>query len=146
MHSILFLASPKVLVSFNFKKWVYLIHLYTVGRTFRRGFPNGIIVERGSIGSTSMSRDDLNKLPCKTCGYSYNFFAYINFPCCLWNLQEICSCWNVCECDLVQVATTISIWIRGCLLLHLVMVPRRMRDAFNSTLTHTMCKMEGVLG
>ena len=41
-----------------------LIHVCIVGRSFRRGFPNGNIDERGSTGSTSMSRDDLEKLPC----------------------------------------------------------------------------------
>uniref|UniRef100_A0A5B6YID6 Putative RING-H2 finger protein ATL56-like n=1 Tax=Davidia involucrata TaxID=16924 RepID=A0A5B6YID6_DAVIN len=38
-----------------------LIHVCLVGRAFRRGFGNGSMVERGS---TSMSRDDLEKLPC----------------------------------------------------------------------------------
>jgi E3 ubiquitin-protein ligase RNF13 len=41
-----------------------LIHICIVGRVFRRGFSNGTMVERGWIGSTSMSRDDLDKLPC----------------------------------------------------------------------------------
>lgn len=41
-----------------------LIHVCIVGRAFRRGFSNGTMVERGSAGSTSMSRDDLDKLPC----------------------------------------------------------------------------------
>ena len=41
-----------------------LIHVCIVGRASRRGFSNGTTVERGSAGSTSMSRDDLDKLPC----------------------------------------------------------------------------------
>jgi E3 ubiquitin-protein ligase RNF13 len=41
-----------------------LIHICIVGRVFRRGFSNGTMVERGRTGSTSMSRDDLDKLPC----------------------------------------------------------------------------------
>ncbi|KAH7577378.1 hypothetical protein JRO89_XS01G0242300 [Xanthoceras sorbifolium] len=40
------------------------IHICVVARTFRRGFSNGRMGERGSIGSTSMSRDDVEKLPC----------------------------------------------------------------------------------
>jgi E3 ubiquitin-protein ligase RNF13 len=41
-----------------------LIHVCIVGRASRRGFFNGTMVERGSAGSTSMSREDLDKLPC----------------------------------------------------------------------------------
>ncbi|XP_018822968.2 RING-H2 finger protein ATL74-like isoform X1 [Juglans regia] len=43
-----------------------LIHVCIVGRAFSRGFPEGThVVERSSNGScTSMSRDDINKLPC----------------------------------------------------------------------------------
>lgn len=44
-----------------------LIHICVVGRALRRELANNNnnnIVERSSIGSTSMSRDDLEKLPC----------------------------------------------------------------------------------
>ncbi|KAG2714497.1 hypothetical protein I3760_03G030000 [Carya illinoinensis] len=41
-----------------------LIHVCIVGMAYGRGFPQGTIVERSSTGSTSMSRDDINKLPC----------------------------------------------------------------------------------
>ncbi|KAK9271584.1 hypothetical protein L1049_001945 [Liquidambar formosana] len=42
-----------------------LIHACIVGRAFRRGFGNGTIVEGDGTGSlTSMSRNDLEKLPC----------------------------------------------------------------------------------
>lgn len=41
-----------------------LIHACIVGTAFRRGFSNGTMVERGSAGSASMSRQDLDKLPC----------------------------------------------------------------------------------
>ncbi|KAJ0112682.1 hypothetical protein Patl1_02717 [Pistacia atlantica] len=40
------------------------IHICVVGRTFRRGFGNGGNVDGGSNGSMSMSRDDIEKLPC----------------------------------------------------------------------------------
>ncbi|KAH6774447.1 hypothetical protein C2S52_002594 [Perilla frutescens var. hirtella] len=43
-----------------------LIHVCIVGRTMRNGLSerNTNIVERGSLGSSSMSRDDIEKLPC----------------------------------------------------------------------------------
>ncbi|XP_022854158.1 RING-H2 finger protein ATL56-like [Olea europaea var. sylvestris] len=43
-----------------------LIHVCIVGRSFRRGFSgrNTDVVERGSFGSTSMSQEDIEKLPC----------------------------------------------------------------------------------
>lgn len=44
-----------------------LIHVCIVGRTLRRGLRerNHVnMVERGSFGSTSMSQDDIEKLPC----------------------------------------------------------------------------------
>ncbi|KAL2532190.1 RING-H2 finger protein ATL56-like [Abeliophyllum distichum] len=43
-----------------------LIHVCIVGRSIRRGFSerNTDVVERGSFGSTSMSQDDIEKLPC----------------------------------------------------------------------------------
>ncbi|KAA8530253.1 hypothetical protein F0562_004962 [Nyssa sinensis] len=41
-----------------------LIHVCIVGRAFSRGFDDSIMVERRSFGSTSMSQDDLEKLPC----------------------------------------------------------------------------------
>ncbi|GFP99716.1 RING-H2 finger protein atl52 [Phtheirospermum japonicum] len=43
-----------------------LIHVCIVGRTLRRGLManNFNRVERGSFGSTSMSQDDIEKLPC----------------------------------------------------------------------------------
>ncbi|KAI3452409.1 hypothetical protein Pfo_009074 [Paulownia fortunei] len=43
-----------------------LIHVCIVGRTLRRGLSdrNVNVVERGSFGSTSMSQDDIEKLPC----------------------------------------------------------------------------------
>lgn len=44
------------------------IHVCIVARTFRAGLirnnVGGVMVERSSIGSTSMSRDDVEKLPC----------------------------------------------------------------------------------
>ncbi|KAJ4729186.1 RING-H2 finger protein ATL56-like [Melia azedarach] len=41
------------------------IHVCIVARAFRRGFANGgAMVERSSNGSTSMSRDEVEKLPC----------------------------------------------------------------------------------
>ncbi|EXC31620.1 RING-H2 finger protein ATL47 [Morus notabilis] len=46
------------------------VHVCIVGRAFRRGFGNvSVAMERGSngsdiTGSTSMSKDDLEKLPC----------------------------------------------------------------------------------
>lgn len=41
-----------------------LIHVYVTGRIIRGGLVNSTMVERGSFGSTSMSQDDLEKLPC----------------------------------------------------------------------------------
>ncbi|RVX08753.1 putative RING-H2 finger protein ATL49 [Vitis vinifera] len=41
-----------------------IIHVCIVGRAFRGGFGNGRMVERGNPRSTSMSLDDLDKLPC----------------------------------------------------------------------------------
>ncbi|XP_057983192.1 E3 ubiquitin-protein ligase ATL23-like [Malania oleifera] len=41
-----------------------LIHVCIVGRAFRRGSGNITMVERVSTGSRSMSRDDIEKLPC----------------------------------------------------------------------------------
>lgn len=46
-----------------------VIHFCIVGRAFRRGFgsnnsSNNMLVERGGLRSTSMSREDLEKLPC----------------------------------------------------------------------------------
>jgi E3 ubiquitin-protein ligase RNF13 len=42
-----------------------LIHVCIVGRSFRRGLPNGTMVDqRGSTGNASLSKDDLDKLPC----------------------------------------------------------------------------------
>ncbi|XP_038714990.1 RING-H2 finger protein ATL74-like [Tripterygium wilfordii] len=44
---------------------VVLIHVCIVGRVFRRGFVEaGARLERGSTGGSSMSRNDLEKLPC----------------------------------------------------------------------------------
>ncbi|XAR51850.1 hypothetical protein NMG60_11006612 [Bertholletia excelsa] len=41
-----------------------LIHICIVGRAFRRGFRgDNNTIERGSFGSTSMSQDDIEKLP-----------------------------------------------------------------------------------
>ena len=40
------------------------IHVCIVGRAFRRGFGNVSVLERDNNGSTSMSKDDLEKLPC----------------------------------------------------------------------------------
>ncbi|KZV36136.1 hypothetical protein F511_20268 [Dorcoceras hygrometricum] len=40
-----------------------LIRVCIVGRMLRRGEPNGM-VERGGFGSTSMSQEDIEKLPC----------------------------------------------------------------------------------
>lgn len=41
-----------------------LIHVCIVGRAVIRGFGNGSMVQRRSPGRTSMSMDDLDKLPC----------------------------------------------------------------------------------
>ena len=131
MHSILFLASPKVLVSFNFKKWVYSIHVCIVGRSFRRGFPNGEVALEVQACPVGIPIIFLCILIFFVVWETYKKFVVVE--------MFVNVTWYV------QVATTISIWIRGCLLFHLAMVPRRMRDAFSFTLTHTMCKMEGVL-
>lgn len=41
-----------------------IVHVCIVGRAFRRGFGDVSVVERASSGNRSMSRDDLEKLPC----------------------------------------------------------------------------------
>ncbi|XP_059642225.1 RING-H2 finger protein ATL74-like [Cornus florida] len=41
-----------------------LIHVCIVGSALRSGFGNNTRAERGSFGSTSMSQEDLEKLPC----------------------------------------------------------------------------------
>ncbi|CAK9157480.1 unnamed protein product [Ilex paraguariensis] len=41
-----------------------VIHACIAGRAFRRGFGGSDMVERGGFGNTSMSQDDLEKLPC----------------------------------------------------------------------------------
>lgn len=40
-----------------------IVHVCIVGRAFRRGFGDVSVVERAGSGNTSMSRDDLEKLP-----------------------------------------------------------------------------------
>ncbi|KAF8407936.1 hypothetical protein HHK36_007076 [Tetracentron sinense] len=92
--------------------FLVLIHVCIVGRAFRRGFSStGNMVERGSIGSTSMSHDDLEKLPCFDFKAREKGSSPVDCAVCLENFKMGDKCRLLPKCNHSFHAQCIDSWL-----------------------------------